>query len=40
MKQVLLDVIVVLGLVAFAGIGISHIFKPDFPETVGCSQGR
>ena len=30
MKQVLLDVIVVLVLLAFAGIGIVHIFKPDY----------
>ena len=30
MKQVLLDVIVVLVLLAFAGVGIAHIFKPDY----------
>jgi len=30
MKQVLLRTIVVLMLLAFAGIGIAHIFTPDF----------
>ena len=30
MKQALLRVIVVLMLLAFAGIGIGHIFKPDY----------
>ena len=30
MKQALLHVIVVLMLFAFAGIGIAHIFKPDY----------
>jgi len=30
MKQALLGVIVVLVLLAFAGIGVAHIFKPDY----------
>jgi hypothetical protein len=30
MKQVLLGLVVVLMLVAFAGIGIAHVFKPDY----------
>lgn len=30
MKQTLLGLVVVLLLVAFAGIGIAHIFKPDW----------
>jgi hypothetical protein len=30
MKQMLLDALVVLMLVAFAGIGIAHVFKPDY----------
>ncbi len=30
MKQALLDLVVVLLLVVFAGIGIAHIFKPDW----------
>ena len=30
MKQALLRTIVVLMLLAFAGIGIAHIFTPDF----------
>lgn len=30
MKQTLLGLAVVLLLVAFAGIGIAHIFKPDW----------
>ena len=30
MKQVLLDVIVILVLLAFVVIGIAHIFKPDY----------
>jgi hypothetical protein len=30
MKQTLLGLVAVLLLVAFAGIGIAHIFKPDW----------
>jgi hypothetical protein len=30
MKQVLMSVIVVIVLLAFAGIGIVHILKPDY----------
>lgn len=30
MKQTLLNALVVLMLVAFAGIGIAHVFKPDY----------
>jgi hypothetical protein len=30
MKQVLLGLVVVLMLVAFAGVGIAHVFKPDY----------
>jgi H+/Cl- antiporter ClcA len=30
MKQALLRTIVVLMLLAFAGIGIAHIFRPDY----------
>ena len=30
MKQALLSTIVVLLLLAFAGIGIAHIFRPDY----------
>ena len=30
MKQALLGVVLVLMLVLFAGIGIAHIFKPDY----------
>ena len=30
MKQMLMDVVSVLFLVAFAGIGVAHIFKPDW----------
>jgi hypothetical protein len=30
MKQALLGLILVLMLVAFAGIGIAHVFKPDY----------
>jgi hypothetical protein len=30
MKQALLGLVVVLMLVAFAGVGIAHIFKPDY----------
>jgi hypothetical protein len=30
MKQVLLHTIFVLRLLGFAGIGIAHIFKPDY----------
>jgi hypothetical protein len=30
MRQMLLDFVVVLMLLTFAGIGIAHIFKPDY----------
>ena len=30
MKQALLSTIVILMLLAFAGIGIAHIFRPDY----------
>ena len=30
MKQTLLGLILVLMLVAFAGIGVAHVFKPDY----------
>jgi hypothetical protein len=30
MKQALMGLILVLMLVAFAGIGIAHVFKPDY----------
>jgi hypothetical protein len=30
MKQTLLSLVLVVVLVAFAGIGIAHVFKPDY----------
>ena len=39
-KQALLGVIVVLMLLAFAGIGVAHIFKPDyFMKRSGARRG-
>ncbi|MBZ5689154.1 MAG: hypothetical protein LAP86_29465 [Acidobacteriia bacterium] len=40
MKQTLLGLVLVLVLVAFAGIGIAHIFKPDwFIKRSGVRRG-
>jgi hypothetical protein len=40
MKQALLGLVLVLVLVAFAGIGIAHIFKPDwFMKRSGVRKG-
>ena len=40
MKLALLGVIVVLTLLAFAGIGVAHIFKPDyFMKRSGARRG-
>jgi hypothetical protein len=30
MKQTLLSLVLIVVLVAFAGIGIAHVFKPDY----------
>ena len=40
MKQALLGLVLVLVLVAFAGIGVAHIFKPDwFIKRSGVRRG-